>query len=33
MEYHVVGTSYANNPDIALFKGDFDTVDDVEPIT
>jgi hypothetical protein len=33
MEYPVVGTSYANNPDIALFKGDFDTVDDVERVT
>ena len=33
MEYPVVGTSYANNPDIALFKGDFDTIDDVERVT
>lgn len=33
MEYPVVGTSYANNPDIALFKGNFDTVDDVERVT
>lgn len=33
MNYPVVGTSYANNPDIALFRGTFDKADDVEQVT